>query len=223
MGPLAIDEGQKAARCTIHGGNYRVLFHRRLHAAPPALPPLVATSPAVSQTSAVNAEMAHPGGNVIAVAVPPPPRYQGMHCVQHTSVAATARCDSCGAYMCATCDFALPGAMHICPACATSSQTKLSERRKRALLWSFVMAAWATLGIVVFFVAAARGAAEENEAALGVIFSFGMLIPSIIGFAVGFGAIDKRLKNPAILWVPLVWNGILLCLVILLVVIGLFE
>src|SRR5215475_2051895 len=55
-------------------------------------------------------------------AVPPaipenPPVRVGITCVQHSKIQATEQCKRCGAFMCATCDFAFPGGVHLCPIC----------------------------------------------------------------------------------------------------------
>ena len=52
-----------------------------------------------------------------------------------------------------------------------------------------------------------------------MIFSF---VPAIVGVGLGLGAIERRLRNPLWVWVPVVWNGLLLSLFLLLSVVGAF-
>lgn len=208
LGQLTITD--KEARCTLHGGTYQVYFRR------PAPKPVVS--------------LVEPSPNASPELSPLPPalpaaKYAGMRCVQHPNVEATAQCTSCGAYMCATCDFALPGGIHVCPSCAVSSQEKLSSRRKTSLVWSFILAGWTTLGLIAIFGGAfARFIkTKEDIQAIGVAFSVFILIPSIVGFGLGLGAIDRRLRNPPALWVAMVWNGLVLAIFLLLCVIGSFK
>ena len=126
--------------------------------------------------------------------------------------------------MCTTCDFALPGGIHVCPACATAPQTVLSSRRKKLLIGSYALAVWSTLALAVLLsgALAEMGKTKEGEMALGLIFSVVVLVPSIIGTALGFSAKDRRLANPPQVWVAVVWNSVLLGAYLLLCVIGTF-
>jgi len=145
--------------------------------------------------------------------------------VQHPSVAATAQCKSCGAFMCATCDFELPGGLHICPACAAAPKTALSPRRKKLLIGSYGLAVWSTLGMAVLLsgALAEAGQTKEGEAMLGVALSLFLLIPSIVGLALGFSATDKRFANGPAIWIAIIWNGIILGAFLLLSIIGTFS
>jgi hypothetical protein len=149
----------------------------------------------------------------------------GVRCVQHPNVTATAQCRSCGAFMCVTCDFELPGGLHVCPACAAAPKTTLSPKRKGLLIGSFALAVWSTLGMAVLLSGALADMikTKEGEAALGVALSLLLLIPSIIGLALGFSAMDRRLVNGPAIWIAVVWNGMILAAFLLLSVIGTFS
>jgi len=123
--------------------------------------------------------------------------------------------------MCATCDFALPGGIHLCPACATKPQATLGAKRKVVLVWSLVLAVWCTIGLALVFLGAFAGN-KNNEEALGVLLVLIVLIPAMVGMSLGMGAIDRRLTNPHILWVATIWNGVIIVIFILLCIIGLF-
>lgn len=127
--------------------------------------------------------------------------------------------------MCSTCDFTLPGGMHFCPTCATKPQTSLSRRRKQALIGSFALAIWTTLGMAALLGGAFSQMVQTKagEQALGVALTLFVLVPSICGFALGLGAIDRRFANPPVLWAATIWNGIILAGFILLCVVGLTQ
>jgi hypothetical protein len=200
MGAMRSTDGVTAT-CPLHGGQFRILVSRLITPGSEAagLPPLV--------------EAAH-------AAVP-----AGMRCVQHPTVAATGSCRTCGAYFCATCDFALPGGVHLCPTCATTPNTALSPRRKRAMIASIAIAVWCTIFLAVLFSGALakhlRTAADRQ--ALGVAFSLFLMVPSIVGLALGLGSIDRRLNNPPPLWVGTIWNGVIVAIFLLLCIAGLMR
>ena len=210
--PLAMN-GSDSARCTsTHAAQFQVLFKRAPRVPPP---------PATPVSSELAAE---PSADAGGVATSPPPLapqalYPGMHCVQHPAQAATAQCKSCGGYMCPTCDFLLPGGVHLCPTCATRPQTGLSPARKRAMIVACALAAWGTLWMGVIFAGVFAGS-KMNENLLGWIFILVILVPAITGFSWGFGAINRRLANPPLLWVATIWNGLILGGFLLLCIIG---
>jgi hypothetical protein len=63
---------------------------------------------------------------------------------------------------------------------------------------------------------------ETAEEAIGFAMAFMIFIPSLIGTALGFAAIDRRLSNPFSVWIAAIWNGIILGIYVLLCIIGLF-
>lgn len=205
MGALTID-GAGTARCTVHGGTYRVLFNRIPSAEEPVPPQIpldaLAGIPPVGTT---------PGGFS---------PHSGKHCVQHPHLPATRQCQACGAFMCETCDFVLPGGMHLCPPCATKPQTELSGKRKANRGWSYGLAAFSTLSMGLSFASAAQGG-DMN--AIGLAFMLFVMVPAIIGLALGLGAIDRRLSNPMSLWLAAAWNGLIVGLVLLLSIIGTMQ
>jgi hypothetical protein len=202
LGALVTTDGQ-TARCSIHGGEYKILFNRETLKVMENVP--LIPSPGT--------EVSPPASAAV----------QAMKCVQHSAVAATQQCCSCGAYMCATCDFTLPNGMHLCPACATRPQTGLGERRKRSMIWSYVCAGGATLGFVLFLVVCGMrsGRSKVDEELIGVMATFVILIPSIVGLGMGLGTIDRRYNNPVSLWAATIWNGVILGTFLLMCIAGL--
>ena len=146
----------------------------------------------------------------------------GVMCQQHPTVAAVVRCTRCTAPLCPTCDFAYPGGTHFCPSCATSARPGLSKRRRRLVIGALALAAWATCGLVLLLSGVfAEMIESEGEDVVGAILSFLIFVPTLIGVGLGLGSLDRRLGNPLIVWVGAIWNGVLLAIWLLLVVIGL--
>lgn len=265
LGPLKTADG-KTARCTLHGGDYRILFCREEPtAAPRPMPgalPVVAPMPAdaspyASPAPDVRVCPRHPsvfaphtcrecltpicetcsflqpdGWRLCPDCASPGPRrvtaasraLEGVKCTRHPDVPAVVRCQACSKPICATCDFCLPGQVHVCPDCVSRRDDRLSSKRKNTLTWSFVLAVVATLGFVVMLSGAFAGMADDQagEQLLGLIFSGMVFLPSLVGTALSVGTLDKNLSNPALIWVSVVWNGLLLAAFIALSVIGTF-
>jgi hypothetical protein len=154
-----------------------------------------------------------------------PPAEAGPRCAQHSTVPALYQCDSCGAFICATCVFDADGGGHVCPTCATRPRDKIGSKRKQSMIWGYVLAVVATLSIVglrsgvISYMASTPQ--DFNEIAL--LFSFGTLIPSVAGLAVSFGALDRRLQNPFALKFVAGWNAVILAIYILLVALNAFS
>lgn len=152
----------------------------------------------------------------------------GSVCAQHPSVSATGQCKSCGAFMCGTCAFTMPGGYLVCPACVTAAPSKgLSPKRKKLLIGSYGAAVFASLTLV-FIAAISAGAFGETKGpgyneAIGVIMMFFFLGPAITGFALGLSARDRRLHNSVAIWIPTVWNGIYVGVFILLMFVGIIS
>ena len=150
---------------------------------------------------------------------------EGVMCEQHPQVKATQQCLYCGGYMCPTCDFSFPNEVHLCPKCASKSEDGLSPRRKKLLIWSFVLAAWTTIGMTCLVSGAFSGFATSKDdlAALGYALLLFVLAPGITGLALGVSAKHARLGNPPSIWIAITWNAILVASFIILDVIGLSK
>ena len=149
----------------------------------------------------------------------------GVMCAQHPQVKATQQCLYCGGFMCPTCDFSFPNEVHLCPKCASKSDDGLSPRRKKLLIWSFVLAAWTTIGMTCLVSGAFSGFADSKDdiAALGYALFLFVLAPGITGLALGVSAKHARLGNPPSIWIAITWNAILVASFIILDVIGLSK
>jgi hypothetical protein len=136
-----------------------------------------------------------------------------------------ARCHSCGAGSCRTCDFVFPVNLHFCPVCVASVTGKLSPRRKKYLIAACVLAAWSSLGFVGFLGGAAAGLAEGpgSEMIWGVLLLLLVGLPSVFGTALGMSARRPGGPNPVPVWIALIWNALLLGGIVLLIVIGNFS
>lgn len=149
----------------------------------------------------------------------------GVRCVQHPHLQATGQCKTCGAFMCDTCAFDLPGGIKVCPACATAPRSALSPKRKKYLIGSFALASWCTVVMGALFAGAFSGFAETNagEQAFGMLLMVVLVIPSIIGLALGVSSTDRRLANTMAMWIAIVWNALILGGFMLLMIVGLFA
>lgn len=154
-----------------------------------------------------------------------PPGIEGVHCVQHPHLQATAQCKTCGAFMCDTCKFELPGGMQICPTCATTPRTTLSPKRKKMLIGSYAFAVWCTLIMGALFGGVFQEMASDKagEQVLGVVLMIILIGPSIAGVALGVGVMDRRLPNTMAMWIATVWNGLILGGFLLMMIIGMLS
>jgi len=251
MGTLETSNGKRAT-CTVHGGQFEILFSPWK----PPVSPVVPGEPRIEfrlssgamcfQHPAVRAAFVcedcgtpvcdvcvferSDGGRVcpqcmarrIKTEEPEKQIPVGVHCVQHPAVDATRQCQNCGAYMCETCDFLLPGNLHLCPPCATAPRSALSPSRKRLLAGSYALAIFATVGMgcVMGGLFAKMGRTAGDEAVIGYLFTLLVLIPALIGMVLGFSAIDRRLATPIYVWIGTIWNIVIVVIFIALAVIG---
>lgn len=146
-------------------------------------------------------------------------------CVQHSHLQATAQCKACGAFMCDTCKFDLPGGIQLCPTCATTTRTTLSPKRKKMLIGSFALAGWCTLIMIPLLAGAFARlvTTKEDQQAFGAILMLFLLGPSIAGVALGVGVMDRRLTNTTAMWIAVIWNGLILAGFVLLVILGMMK
>lgn len=254
LGTLEIHDSG-VAHCTVHGGDYKILFWREA-------PPVISSVPATIAAGGICAN--HPnlpaafvcrrcgapicdlcafpqddgsrrcpacatihaaepsvrsGVSAVALAV------QNQKCKQHPNVAAVQICQTCGTPMCATCDFLLPGNYHVCPVCATAPPPALSPQRRKMLVSSFALAGWCTLIWAAVFSGMFRNLVRDRagQQAFGVLLMFILLVPSIIGVALGVSSTDRRLPNTIAMWIAIIWNGIILGGFLLLMIVGMMK
>jgi hypothetical protein len=254
MGLLESRDGH-TARCLTHGGQFQVLFLRQPPPPrDPNVPPVVlapnamcANHPSVSAVYACGdcgkaicgtCAFDQPDGGKLCpscaqrratdgppIAAAAPRLAAGLRCVQHPHLQATAQCKSCGAFMCDTCKFDLPGGISVCPTCATTPRTNLSPKRKKMLIGSYALALWCTLvmGALLSGAFARSVKTKADQQALGLLLTLLLLGPSITGLALGVGTMDRRLHNTMAMWIAAIWNGMILAGFILLMIIGLMS
>ena len=158
----------------------------------------------------------------VIYAPPPPQMAPGQMCLWHPNVAAVQICRACGTPVCKTCDFTFPGNIHVCPRCATNRPQGLSGKRRKYMIVSYALGALSTCATVFFLSGAAAAAMGPTEAeVMGIMMSLFMLIPAIIGTAMGTAAMERHSK-PISVWIAAVWNGLIVALFILLSIVGLF-
>lgn len=161
---------------------------------------------------------------IINVTPPVSPFLPGVYCQQHTKVQATSKCKVCGAFMCHTCAFDLPGGAKICPACATAPP-KLNSTRKKLLIGSFVSATWCTIASVAVYGGMLRGLAADRETRLilgWLIIGF-LPVPSLIGLTLGLSSMERRASTTIGMWIATAWNGLILGIFILRMVLITFN
>ncbi len=142
------------------------------------------------------------------------------HCTFHREVVAAHTCKQCKTPICSTCEFSFPGGVYLCPNCATAGPQRVGQKRRKYMVWSYVLAFVATLGTVLLFVFSGQAAQPSDEAA-GVFASVFSLFPAIVGMALGFASIDRKLTNPFSLWIPTIWNSCIVVLLLILSITGL--
>lgn len=223
--PMVVTSAIEAGDCYRHPG---VAASGKCMACGVAVCPTCAL-PAVEPGRSYCPECAAVRPNLVSVAgawkpmLGPPATPIGTNCPRHPQVQAIHVCASCGDGVCATCDFEFSG-VHLCPKCATAPREKMSPKRRRMAWAAMALAVWSTLMMVLMCGGAAFFFGNESggEAFAGVV---GMLafVPSIVGVALGFACLDRRLGNPPLVWVAAIWNGLLLALWLLLIVIGLLA
>jgi hypothetical protein len=148
------------------------------------------------------------------------PTLKDVRCVQHSTVPAVELCKICNAPMCATCDFLIPGNIHVCPVCISAPPRKMSLERKLLVTFALILAAWTTLGMALLAGGFFNKAGMVDQKTLGILFSIFIFFPSLIGTALGISSHEKRLSNPASVWIAAIWNGVNMAVLLVLVIIG---
>ena len=178
MGTLVTPDGVTAT-CTVHGGEYRILFARSdapAVAPPPPPPPAPLPTAPLNVTAPLNAAPPPPPLPMdisdeipLAVMAPAAPvtRAPVVMCRVHPEMPAIAYCQQCGAPSCTTCDFAFPGGVHMCTTCATTPRDPVSGKRKTMVICSYLMAGWTTFATALIVGGVFRGASREMREAMG--------------------------------------------------------
>jgi len=148
---------------------------------------------------------------------------EGVMCVNHPGVQAMVQCKICRTAVCATCDFTFPGNLHFCPKCVIFEGEGLSSKRKKMLIWSCVSAVFASFFLVAFFGAASGLRNEMGMVGALAVLGFLVIAASVTGTGLGFSAINKRQKNPMLLWMAAIWNLIIVGIYVLMSIIGTFS
>ncbi len=271
LGPLVTSDG-KTARCTLHGGEYRILYLRGQAVVQPlpkhsaftpisdSLTPeseLDAGNPYRSPIQRLQTCVNHPevrtdrtceacgeaicpvcafpqaNGSVLCpdcvgtARVHTPDQREvpdGVTCSGHPEVQAVHYCTSCRKPVCPTCDFALPGGVHVCPDCAMNTNRGLSSGRKKLVGWALGLAVWCTVGLALLFTGLfAEVASNPHEAeAFGMVFSLLVFMPALVGVALSLATLDRRLNNPPVVWVAIIWNIVIVAILLLLTLVGMF-
>jgi hypothetical protein len=193
---LVMTDSQNAA-CTAHQGRYQVLFDRSAGVAQPA---------------------AEPAANLTVY-----PRGIQARCAQHPDVQAVVRCRVCQAGVCATCDFLLPGGVHVCPACLEQEPSEeISPARRNRAIGAIVVAFVTTMIFAMLLTGTLHvvmGRGETTDMIAGSL----ILWPAVAGLVLSLTAFDRRLRNSALIWTAVVWNSLHVALFLLLMVIGLAK
>ena len=205
-GPLVSSDGQTAT-CRIHGGTYHILFSRYPLLAPPP-PPVIQADGGVGLA---------PIATATAQAIP------GVFCTQHPDVPAVIRCHSCHAPSCATCDFAYPGDIHLCPSCASNPRRQMSPRRKKLIPWSIGLAVFSMIGFVAMIVVSATNRNKVDAEVIGALGGWFSLLPALIGLALGVASREKRLATSGVVWIGIVGNGLVLVVWFALMIVGIMN
>jgi hypothetical protein len=161
------------------------------------------------------------------IAAPPllPKFPPGTHCVQHRHLPAVNQCKTCGAFMCDTCTFILPGSVNLCPECATSTKASINPQRKKILIGSYVCAAWCTFMVAAIslgiFSRVARDAASAT--ALNLLIAITLTIPSITGLGLAVSTLERRRPASIPIWIAIIWNALFVARHIFLVSLNLLR
>lgn len=173
-----------------------------------ALPTDVAAASAtITQYAAANPS-AFPTAAAAPAAAPTVPTYlMGVKCSTHPDVQAVNKCKVCSAGVCETCDFRVGSNVHACPECIMKPREGISAARLKYVVGGFVCA-----GVTAFFYV--MGEIQGSSAYM--IFS---LITSMVGVAVSFAPMEKRLTNSIPLWIGAILNLLFFALRIVIVLI----
>jgi hypothetical protein len=138
------------------------------------------------------------------------PALVGVACAQHRGVPAVRRCRTCGKAVCATCDFTLPGNLHLCPECATAPP-EFSDSRK-TMAGIAIPLGLVTIAMMVLTIIMVSGGANIDKATDVMIELAGRAL-AVVGIGLAVGSYERRSVNPPLVWLAIAINtaSFLLC------------
>jgi hypothetical protein len=142
-------------------------------------------------------------------------------CAHHPEVPGVVRCKLCSQSICATCDFALPGGVHLCPSCIEKESTgEISPKRKKQTYIAIGLATWSTL-LIGFLITGALNTLFTHDAS-GKVADMAItnliLWPLMVGTGLSIGALDRKLRNTGLMKAAAWWNGVLVAISLLFVI-----
>jgi len=146
-----------------------------------------------------------------------------LYCALHPAVEAVHRCAECKSPICATCDFAFPGGIHLCPPCATNPKQKLTPGRRNKIMWSIGIGAACLIGSLGMIVLVRTVGADREVLQMTGCMIMIFLLVSVIGLVLGLTSFSRKTFNPAYIWVGVILNGLVVLLWSLLMVVGLMR
>jgi uncharacterized membrane protein YeaQ/YmgE (transglycosylase-associated protein family) len=122
--------------------------------------------------------------------------------------------------MCGTCDFVMPGNVHLCPVCVLAPARKdLSKGRKGMLVTAYALAVWNTFGLILLSSGALASSTKEAQAIMGILISVFIFLPSVVGTALCISIFERRRPTPDALWGATIWNCLITAALVLLVIV----
>jgi hypothetical protein len=172
--------------------------------------------------SSAGSRAAESGPRLAIEAYAPPSRVHALKCLQHPNVPAVQVCKACSGPMCATCDFLLPGDIHLCPRCVAAPPKRMSRQRRGLVIAAYVFAIWGTFALAIVFSGALRSLTQsrEDSEAFDMLFGLLLIVPAIVGGGIGISCFDPRLRNPPSVWAAAIWNGLILLIYVGLIIVG---
>lgn len=168
-----------------------------------------------------------PAGAPAAAAAPSVSSFQGpatstpaRGCPQHPLLPPVAFCKTCGKGSCVTCDFFFPPNIHLCPVCVATAHTKLTPQRKKYMVTGYVMAAVASIAIVLLVSGALASLVTDPIVLLVLlaISAFLVAVPAAVGSGVAWAAYRPGGPNSIGVWISMIWNLLLLGAVVLVLI-----
>jgi hypothetical protein len=101
----------------------------------------------------------------------------------------------------------------------------LGARRKRNVIWGYVLASIGTITLVLLMVGAFAPLLQGpgGAAAAGIIILIFTFVPAAAGFGAASSACERHLPNALSIWGAIIWNALLLLAFMALTVIGLLS